>query len=85
MRNFDPINLRVWIAETFDCDDFAQVLEGKVNGFFPGIALGTLWYGDKAGTWGHAIVAVGYEDNVKIKNLKCNKETTGALLTRNSW
>ncbi len=48
MRNFDPINLRVWIAETFDCDDFAQVLEGKVNGFFPGIALGTLWYGDKA-------------------------------------
>ena len=35
--------------------------------------------------WGHAIVAAGYDDKVKIKNLKCNKETTGALLIRNSW
>jgi len=35
--------------------------------------------------WGHAIVAVGYDDEKKIKNLKCNKETTGALLIRNSW
>jgi C1A family cysteine protease len=35
--------------------------------------------------WGHAIVAVGYDDNKKIKNTKCNKETTGALLIRNSW
>ena len=55
MKNFDPTNLRVWIAETFDCDNFAQVLQGNLNGFFPGIALGTLWYGDKAGTWGHAV------------------------------
>ncbi|MBE9574647.1 MAG: cysteine protease [Proteobacteria bacterium] len=35
--------------------------------------------------WGHAIVAVGYDDNMKIKNTKCNKETVGALLIRNSW
>jgi C1A family cysteine protease len=35
--------------------------------------------------WGHAIVAVGYDDNKKIKNTKCNKTTTGALLIRNSW
>ncbi len=35
--------------------------------------------------WGHAIVAVGYDDGFKIKNTKCNKETTGALLIRNSW
>jgi len=35
--------------------------------------------------WGHAVVAVGYDDNMKIKNLKCNKETIGALLIRNSW
>lgn len=40
--------------------------------------------GEKA-QWGHAIVAVGYDDNMKIKNLKCNKETKGALLIRNSW
>jgi C1A family cysteine protease len=35
--------------------------------------------------WGHAIVAVGYDDGKKIKNTKCNKETTGAFLIRNSW
>ncbi len=35
--------------------------------------------------WGHAIVAVGYDDAKKIKNTRCNKETTGALLIRNSW
>lgn len=35
--------------------------------------------------WGHAIVAVGYDDSKKIKNTKCNKQTTGALLIRNSW
>lgn len=35
--------------------------------------------------WGHAIVAIGYDDAMKIVNTKCNKETTGALLIRNSW
>lgn len=35
--------------------------------------------------WGQAVVAVGYDDNIKIKNLQCNKETKGALLFRNSW
>lgn len=35
--------------------------------------------------WGHAIVAIGYDDNKKIKNTQCNKETKGALLIRNSW
>lgn len=35
--------------------------------------------------WGHAIVAVGYDDVMKIKNTQCNKETKGAFLIRNSW
>jgi C1A family cysteine protease len=35
---------------------------------------------------GHAIVAVGYDDKMKIKNTnKGGIETTGALLIRNSW
>jgi C1A family cysteine protease len=34
---------------------------------------------------GHAIVAVGYDDKIKIKNKYGNVETTGALLIRNSW
>jgi len=35
--------------------------------------------------WGHAIVAVGYDNGKKIKNTYCNKVTKGALLIRNSW
>lgn len=35
---------------------------------------------------GHAVVAVGYDDSVKIKNTNPGAvETTGALLLRNSW
>ena len=56
MQNFDNTNLRVWIAETFDCDDFSQVLQGHVNCFFPGIAFGTIWYGPiKPEGWGHSV------------------------------
>ncbi len=35
--------------------------------------------------WGHAVVAVGYDDKKKIKNTRCGRITTGALLIRNSW
>ena len=35
--------------------------------------------------WGHAVVAIGYDDKKKIINTRCNKTTTGALLIRNSW
>ncbi len=40
---------------------------------------------DERAQWGHAIVAVGYDDKRKIKNKLCNRTTTGALLIRNSW
>lgn len=57
MTNFDSTNLRTWIAETFDCDDFSEVLQGNVNGFFPGIPFGTIWYGPKNPpyNWGHSV------------------------------
>lgn len=34
---------------------------------------------------GHAVVTVGYDDNMKIKNKNNGATTTGALLIRNSW
>jgi C1A family cysteine protease len=34
---------------------------------------------------GHAIVAVGYDDKLQIKNAGCDVSTKGALLIRNSW
>lgn len=66
MTNFDNTNLRVWIRESFDCDDFSQVLQGHVNGFFPGIAFGTIWYGPKKGPpwWGHSVnIFYSYTDD----------------------
>ena len=34
---------------------------------------------------GHAVIAVGYDDTLKIKNSKNSQETRGAFLIRNSW
>ncbi len=34
---------------------------------------------------GHGVVVVGYDDGMKIRNSICGKETTGAILIRNSW
>jgi len=34
---------------------------------------------------GHAVVAVGYDDSMIIKNPSCDTTTKGALLIRNSW
>jgi C1A family cysteine protease len=40
--------------------------------------------GEKA-EWGHAVVAVGYDDTKEIKNTASGDTTSGALLLRNSW
>ena len=34
---------------------------------------------------GHAVMAVGYDNNLKIKNNGCDQVSTGAFLIRNSW
>ncbi len=34
---------------------------------------------------GHAIVAVGYDDDIVIENTISDEACTGALLIRNSW
>jgi C1A family cysteine protease len=34
---------------------------------------------------GHAVVAMGYDDKMSIKNASDGRETKGALLIRNSW
>ena len=58
------------------------------NSYSQGSTTGKLPYptpGEKI-VGGHAIVAVGYDDNMKIKNANPGAvETKGALLIRNSW
>ena len=49
----DLTNFKPYISEVFDCDDFAQVLQGNINAALPGIAFGTIWYGGAG--WGHAV------------------------------
>jgi C1A family cysteine protease len=34
---------------------------------------------------GHAVMAVGYDNNLKIRNNGCGQATTGAIIIRNSW
>jgi C1A family cysteine protease len=34
---------------------------------------------------GHAVVAVGYDDEIIVKNINGDIQTKGALLIRNSW
>jgi hypothetical protein len=65
ITKFDSTDLRVYISETFDCDDFSQVLQGNVNSFFPGIAFGTLWYGpNEPPWWGHSVnIFYSYTDD----------------------
>ena len=65
IRNFDQTNLRTYVPEAFDCDDFSQVLQGYVNAFFLGIAFGTIWYGPRnPPNWGHSVnIFYSYTNN----------------------
>lgn len=40
---------------------------------------------DERPEWGHAVVAVGYDDNVNVINTSCSKTSQGAIMIRNSW
>ncbi|MCP4689135.1 MAG: hypothetical protein GY859_13860 [Desulfobacterales bacterium] len=53
----DRTNFMTYIREVFDCDDFAQVLQGNVNRALKGVPFGTIWYYGRG--WGHA-VNIGY-------------------------
>jgi hypothetical protein len=53
VKYHDNTDLMTYISEVFDCDDFAQVLQGNVNRVLKGIPFGTIWYYGK--NWGHAV------------------------------
>ena len=73
-------NLAAGLPSMFGFTVYASYVQAASTGKIPFPAPG-----DKA-VGGHAIVAVGYDDGIKIKNTSPGaKETTGALLIRNSW
>ena len=67
------------IPSMFGFWGFPSYQDGDIPGAIPYPADG------ETAQWGHAVVAVGYDDSKKITNRKSNKTTTGALLIRNSW
>jgi C1A family cysteine protease len=73
-------NLAAGLPSMFGFTVYTSYTQAETTGKFPFPIAGE----DVAG--GHAVVAVGYDDGLKIKNSSPGAaETTGALLIRNSW
>jgi C1A family cysteine protease len=72
-------NLEAGIPSMFGFWGFPSYDKSDTKGGIPYPAEG------ESAQWGHAVVAVGYDDNKKITNIVSNKATTGAFLIRNSW
>jgi C1A family cysteine protease len=73
-------NLAAGLPAIFGFTVYSSYTQAATSGKFPYPTAGETISG------GHAIVAVGYDDNMKIKNTNLGAaETTGALLIRNSW
>jgi C1A family cysteine protease len=93
----DPLSKRVPPKETVA--SVKSYLARGIPSMFGFWGYGSFERGDKPGhipvptdtelagdpEWGHAIVAVGYDDKLKITNAVSGESTTGALLIRNSW
>lgn len=71
--------LAAGVPALFGFFGFPSANDSDVLGAFPFPCPG------EQAIWGHAVVAVGYNDTLKITNKQCNKTTTGAFFIRNSW
>jgi C1A family cysteine protease len=75
--------IKAWIAAGFPSEFgftvYSSISQAATTGKIPLPCAGEKVLG------GHAIDAVGYDDNMKITNTNCNLTTTGAFLIRNSW
>ncbi|HHT9119542.1 MAG TPA: C1 family peptidase [Candidatus Hypogeohydataceae bacterium YC41] len=73
-------NLGAGLPSMFGFTVYSSISQASTTGKIPYPTPGERILG------GHAIVAVGYDDTMKIKNTNPGAvETTGALLIRNSW
>ncbi|MEJ2697988.1 MAG: C1 family peptidase [Candidatus Sulfobium sp.] len=73
-------NLVAGLPSMFGFTVYSSYVQAKTTGKIPYPVKGEKTVG------GHAIVAAGYDDSMKIKNTtEGESETKGALLIRNSW
>jgi len=71
--------LAAGLPSMFGFTVFSSIEQTREDGMVPYPCQGERILG------GHAVVAVGFNDEVKIKNTTCGLQTVGALLIRNSW
>jgi C1A family cysteine protease len=100
-QNFQAITYYRLDPNGIDPSDLLQQIKSHLSASLPSIfgftCFDSLEYADSQGgiafpsqsesvIGGHAVMAVGYDDSVKIVNPLNEKiETTGAILIRNSW
>jgi len=73
------VNLAAGLPVMFGFTVYSSVSQAAKTGKIPFPMAGEKVAG------GHAVMAVGYDDGLKIQNVDRGPETTGALLLRNSW
>ncbi|MCL4377276.1 MAG: cysteine protease [Actinobacteria bacterium] len=73
------INLAASIPSIFGFTVYSSLSQAGKDGKIPFPGLNEKVEG------GHAVMAVGYDDKMKITNNNNEEKTTGALLIRNSW
>lgn len=66
-------------ASMFGFTVYSSISQASSTGKIPYPTMGEKVIG------GHAIMAVGYDDNIVIQNTINNTQTTGAFIIRNSW
>jgi len=80
LLNQIKLNLSAGLPAMFGFSVYSSYSQSATDGKIPYPTAGEKIVG------GHAIVTVGYDDRIKIKNRTSGAtETTGALLIRNSW
>lgn len=73
------INLAAGLPSMFGFTVYSSVAQADSGGLIPFPCRGEKVLG------GHAVMAVGYDDSLKIRNAAGDTVTEGALLIRNSW
>ena len=84
LKYSEHTDLIPYMSQIFDCDDFAQVLQGSINRVFKGIPFGTLWFYHKTEGWGHAInIFYSYQH----KKIVCIEPQNDSMFwfNKNAW
>jgi C1A family cysteine protease len=72
-------NLAAGLPPVFGFTVYSSISQAGTSGRVPYPGAGEKVIG------GHAMLAIGYDDNIRITNATSGNTTTGALIVRNSW